>query len=128
MSFRCGRLPTVTGSSASRVAARMGSAAFLAPEIRISPSRGLRPLIRSLSTVIVLFCSGVGLPLGPLARSKGFRVKGVNGAVHNMLEQHLVDHLLPFDRGQAVKYVTYNHHHVVRSEERRVGKECRSRW
>src|SRR5690554_1145285 len=111
MSFRCGRLPTVTGSSASNVAARMGRAAFLAPEMRISPSRGLRPLIKSLSTVIILF--GSGLSIGPLARGIGFRVKGVNGAVHNILEQHLVDHLLPFDGGQSLEYVTHHHNKIV---------------
>src|SRR5690554_2706328 len=113
MSFRCGRLPIVTGSSASSVAARMGRAAFLAPEMRISPSRGLRPPIRSLSTILVLCCSGLGLPLGPLARGVGFRVKGVNGAVHDVLEQYLIDHLLPLDGRQAFKDVTHSDHKVV---------------
>src|SRR5690554_4625333 len=113
MSFRCGRLPTVTGSSASKVAARIGNAAFLAPEMRISPSRGLRPLIRSLSTISVLFGSGVGLPFGPLARGVGFRVKGVNGAVHDVLEQYLVNHLLPFDGWQAFENLTHRDHEVM---------------
>ena len=40
-------------------------------------------------------------------------MKGVNGAVHNVLEQYLVDHLLPFDGGQAFKYVTHSNHKVV---------------
>ena len=54
MSCRCGRLPMVTGSSASRVAARIGSAAFLAPETRSSPCNWRPPLIRSLSMVAVV--------------------------------------------------------------------------
>ncbi len=48
-SCRCGTLPTDTGPSASSVAARMGSAAFFAPEIRTSPSSGRPPVICSLS-------------------------------------------------------------------------------
>ena len=45
----CGTLRSVTGPSASNVAARIGSAAFFAPEIRTSPSSGLPPTIASLS-------------------------------------------------------------------------------
>ena len=39
-SFRCGTLPIVTGPSASSAPARIGSVAFLAPEMRTSPSSG----------------------------------------------------------------------------------------
>ena len=49
-SCRCGTLPTDTVPSASSVAARIGSAAFLAPEMRTSPSSGTPPWICSLST------------------------------------------------------------------------------
>ena len=49
MSCRCGMLPTLTGESASRVAASIGSAAFFAPEIRISPWSGMPPVMMSLS-------------------------------------------------------------------------------
>ena len=49
MSCKWGMFPTLTGPSASRVAARIGSAAFLAPEMRISPSRGVPPVMMSLS-------------------------------------------------------------------------------
>src|SRR6185436_15448335 len=49
-SCRCGTLPTDTVPSASSVAARIGSAAFFAPEIRPSPSSGAPPWICSLST------------------------------------------------------------------------------
>src|SRR5438874_1034201 len=48
-SFRCGTFATTTGSSASSAAARIGSVAFLAPEMRTSPSRGTPPWICSLS-------------------------------------------------------------------------------
>src|SRR5487761_203382 len=48
-SLRWGTLPTITGPSASRAPARMGSVAFLAPEMRTSPSRGEPPWICSLS-------------------------------------------------------------------------------
>ena len=53
-SCRCGILRTVTGLSASSVAAMIGSTAFFAPEIRISPLRRLPPLIINLSTGILL--------------------------------------------------------------------------
>ena len=49
MSCRWGMFPTLTGPSASRVAARIGNAAFFAPEMRISPSSGTPPLMMSLS-------------------------------------------------------------------------------
>src|SRR5258708_32210411 len=52
-SFRCGTFPTTTGSSASSAAARIGSVAFLAPEMRTSPSRGTPPWICSLSMLIL---------------------------------------------------------------------------
>src|ERR1700679_1341566 len=48
-SLRCGTFATITGSSASSAAARMGSVAFFAPEMRTSPSRGTPPWICSLS-------------------------------------------------------------------------------
>src|ERR1700688_2194804 len=51
-SCRCGTFDTVTGLSASKQPARMGSVAFLAPEMRISPSRGIPPWICNLSTAL----------------------------------------------------------------------------
>jgi hypothetical protein len=50
-SCRCGTLPMVTGPSASRVAARIGSTAFFAPETQTSPLRGCPPLI----TILAMF-------------------------------------------------------------------------
>src|SRR5678815_5349161 len=49
-SCKCGTLPTDTVPSASSVAARIGRAAFFAPEMRTSPSSGTPPWICSLST------------------------------------------------------------------------------
>src|SRR6202008_853847 len=49
---RCGTLATTTGSSASSAPARIGSVAFLAPEMRTSPSRAVPPWICSLSISI----------------------------------------------------------------------------
>ena len=49
-SCRCGTLRMVTGPSASSAPATIGRVAFFAPEIRTSPSRGIPPLICSLST------------------------------------------------------------------------------
>src|SRR5690606_9927835 len=67
MSCRCGRLHTVTGVSASRVAARIGRAAFFAPEMRISPSRRIPPVIISLSIAISLPAGSGALGPGGLA-------------------------------------------------------------
>ena len=51
-SCRCGTLPISTGSSASRVAARIGSTAFLAPEIQTSPLSGSPPVITIFAIAI----------------------------------------------------------------------------
>jgi hypothetical protein len=42
-------LPTLTGLSESKVAASIGKAAFLAPEMRISPERREPPVMINLS-------------------------------------------------------------------------------
>src|SRR5262249_26640470 len=52
-SLRCGTFATTTGSSASSAAARIGSVAFFAPEIRTSPSSGTPPWICSLSMLVL---------------------------------------------------------------------------
>src|SRR5499427_10137963 len=49
-SRRCGTFATTTGSCASSDPARIGKVAFLAPEMRTSPSRATPPWICSLST------------------------------------------------------------------------------
>src|SRR5262249_4592775 len=48
-SFRCGTLPSCSGSRVSNAAHISGSAAFLAPETRTSPESGLPPSMTSLS-------------------------------------------------------------------------------
>src|SRR5262249_4173467 len=48
-SRRCGTFATTTGSCASNAPARIGRVAFLAPEMRTSPSRATPPWICSLS-------------------------------------------------------------------------------
>ncbi len=48
-SCSCGTLSTMNSSGVSRLAARIGSAAFFAPEIVTSPPSGLPPRILSLS-------------------------------------------------------------------------------
>ena len=52
-SCRCGTFDTVTGPSARRQPAKIGKVAFLAPEMRISPSSGIPPWICNLSTIQV---------------------------------------------------------------------------
>src|ERR1700685_3719455 len=51
-SCKCGTLETVTGPSASKQPAKIGSVAFLAPEMRISPSSAMPPWICNLSTCL----------------------------------------------------------------------------
>src|SRR5271168_1505248 len=49
-SCKCGTFETVTGPSANKQPAKIGSVAFLAPEMRISPSSAMPPWICNLST------------------------------------------------------------------------------
>ncbi|SAE05543.1 Uncharacterised protein [Enterobacter cloacae] len=59
ISFSFGTFWISTGSSASSAAKRMGSAAFLAPEIVTSPWRRVGPCTRNLSIVCSLINSTV---------------------------------------------------------------------
>jgi hypothetical protein len=59
MSFRCGTLVKVTGSRVSSAAQSSGSAAFLAPDMAISPDRGRRP--RSAAYPLAFHSSGVSV-------------------------------------------------------------------
>src|ERR1700733_15096076 len=76
-SFRCGTLQIVTGSDASRPAARIGNVAFFAPEMRTSPSSGTPPVICNLS---------IG-PCCPLIRSEDFNRQRVDFATHEVTER-----------------------------------------
>src|ERR1700756_2178848 len=87
MSFRCGTFPTPTGSSASSAAARIGSVAFFAPEMRTSPSRGTPPWICNLS---------ISVPAGLVGRQRLDRQR-VDLASHVRAER-AVDELVTGDR------------------------------
>ena len=91
-SFRWGTLPTTTGPSASSAPARMGSVAFLAPEMRTSPSRGVPPWICSLS---------MSLPPGFGWRQRLDRER-MDLAAHALAEG-LVDQLVAGDAALAGK-------------------------
>ena len=61
--------------------------------------------------------------------------KNVSGAISQIKEKHYVDALKAYHGNLLLVGITYEksekkHHCVIekRSEERRVGKECRSRW
>src|SRR5579883_229760 len=89
-SFRCGTLPTTTGPSASSAPARMGRVAFLAPEMRTSPSRGTPPWICSLS---------MSLPPG-FGRCQSLDGQGVDLSSHALAEG-LIDELMAGDAALA---------------------------
>src|SRR5579863_8530250 len=112
-SFRCGTLPTTTGPSASSAPARIGSVAFLAPEMRTSPSSATPPWICSLSMAsasLGLFggeCldrQRVDLPSHPLTE----------GAVHQLVARvaALTDKLGGHDACRVVRVVIGHHLHV----------------
>src|SRR5471032_2139501 len=86
-SCRCGTFETVTGPSASKQPARMGSVAFLAPEMRISPSSAMPPCICSLSTALPCV----------FIRRKHLQRECVN-LVANRCAQSRIHHLMPLDR------------------------------
>ena len=64
-SRRCGTLSTCSGSEVRSAAHMMGSAAFFAPEMGISPCSGTPPSMTSLSTRYApappAHCSGVSV-------------------------------------------------------------------
>src|SRR5690606_9522008 len=91
-SCRCGTLPTDTGSSASRVAARMGKAAFFAPEMRTSPSRRLPPVICSLSIASA----------AAFGRRQRRQLQGVDFPAH-ALTQGAIHHLVALQRPLALE-------------------------
>src|SRR6516164_8792252 len=92
-SFRCGTFATTTGSSASSAPARIGRVAFLAPEMRTSPSRATPPWICSLS-------KGSG-PSGLFGR-EGLDRQRVDLASHQLAER-AVDELVTGESAQVRK-------------------------
>src|SRR5690606_25765284 len=111
MSFRWGMLVSKTGLSASKVAARIGSAAFLEPEIRISPRNGPPPMIINLSikdsfeeeSCLAAARRMIGLLLLlPLFRGEGLHiVHRMNTAISELAGECGVNQLLLFDNGKA---------------------------
>src|SRR3990167_67295 len=99
MSCRCGRLHTVTGPSANRVAARIGRAAFFAPEMRILPSRRMPPVIINLS-IGVSSPSGSGA-LRPSGAAEEFHGHGVDTAIGDPGVQVGINLLLTLNRAQT---------------------------
>src|SRR6056297_2661708 len=95
-SLRCGTLLTVTRSDASSVAARMGSVAFLAPEMRISPCSGTPPVMISLS-MREAGRPGGSAPAAPLVGRDGADGKRVDLVAHPFPEAG-VDHLVTPER------------------------------
>ncbi|VVT06486.1 hypothetical protein MBHK15_110748 [Marinobacter salarius] len=53
------------------------------------------------------------LARGPFSRCKGLGVQGMNGTVQNVLEQRLVDQLLPFDGWQTLEYIAHYNNKIV---------------
>src|SRR5690606_11774718 len=105
MSCRCGRLQIVTASSASRVAARIGRAEFFAPEMRISPSRRLPPVIISLS-IRILLCGTASGAAVPGFAGKEFHGDRMDATIGNGLVEYGVDLLLTLDRRHRGQLVT----------------------
>src|SRR5882672_1910028 len=101
-SCRCGTLAMVTGPSASSAPASIGSVAFFAPEIRISPSRGLPPWISSLSIAIA---SGAR---GPFLGREHLQCERVDLAAHAPAER-AVDKPVAFERALACELACDHH-------------------
>src|SRR5690625_1239971 len=80
ISRRLGTLCKLTASVLSRLAHRMGRAAFLAPEIVISPCRGLPPTMRSLSIPFSLVFLG-----GQHAHGQGVDLSGLNAPAKRLI-------------------------------------------
>src|ERR1700687_2111723 len=101
-SCKCGTFDTVTGPSASKHPANMGNVAFLAPEMRISPSSGMPPLICSLST-----------SRDPALACKFFRCEHLQrqrvNLVPHRLPQGAIDQLMTLDGATALE-CSRNHH------------------
>src|SRR5690606_3248569 len=87
---RRGTLSSTTVSAVSRLAHRMGRAAFLAPETEISPFRRWPPEMRNLSIRIGLVFVG----------SQGAHGQGVDLGLH-AVAQGLVDQLVAGDQALA---------------------------
>src|SRR5574343_452306 len=86
MSFRCGTLVKWTGSEVNNEAQRIGSAAFLAPDMATSPERTLPPSINNLSTLCAPFFRGQGFE-GKCMQFPGIQFF-LQGLIHALLTLH----------------------------------------
>src|ERR1700689_4908174 len=116
-SCRCGTFDTVTGPSARMHPAKMGKVAFLAPEMRISPSSGMPPWICNLST------SRNPALAGKFFGCENLQRQGMNLVAHRF-PQGAIDQLVTF-HGAAALERGRNHHglevHVVLALDERSG-------
>src|SRR5512140_2961477 len=80
-SRRCGTLVSRSGAAERSAAHMIGSAAFLAPEMRTSPESGTPPRIRSLSMVLFFRRSGA-----PLLRSQGLHRQRMDFLAHALTQ------------------------------------------
>src|SRR5690606_32234899 len=96
---RWGTLPMRTGSSASSVAARIGNAAFLAPETRISPSSRCPPPTSSLSIGAAGSVAG-----GQFRRRQRADRQGMDFPAH-LLAERAVDELVPLQGAQPLELI-----------------------
>src|ERR1035441_8266639 len=132
-SCRCGTLPIVTGPSANSAPARMGSVAFLAPEMRTSPSSAMPPVICSLST------AGGALPRArrPLLRRIGCDARRMDLASH-ALAKRPIDQLVARQGPQTLEVradqprrevrIVVRAHLDLRLRHRRLNQFCDLLW
>src|SRR4051812_38243582 len=96
-SLSAGTLVSVSGSRVRRAAHSRGKAAFLAPEIAVSPRRATPPSIRSLS-----------IGLGPFLRRQRFHRQRVKLPGVQLSANSPIDTLLALDGRHASKLATHN--------------------
>ncbi len=105
-SFKCGTLRIVTGLVASNVPAKIGSAAFLAPDMDILPDNVAPPSMRSLSNVYW------PLLLLPLVRRERANRQSVNFIAHQRA-QRLVYELMPCDGSKSLEFCCDNNSRIM---------------
>src|SRR5579871_6491325 len=100
----------LTGPSASSAPARIGSVAFLAPEIRTSPCRGMPPLICSLSMRAL---TGALAACRPLLGREGLDGQRMDFPPH-ALTQCAIDELVACEGAQPLKMLAHQDSRVMR--------------
>src|SRR5690554_2172107 len=97
-SCKCGKLPTRITPCANKVAAKIGSAEFFAPEIRTSPSKRQPPSIRNFSMIYCVLFSWC-------RSTNGDRM---NATIGNIGVQDFINKLLAFNHIKVSKYFAYS--------------------